>query len=270
MSETRVPRWRRIIAIAAAAAALLALPLGAAPAFAAAPAPVAKYVALGDSYAAGQGAAAPLDSCLRTTLGYASQIDAVPRFNLLRLPACSGATIDQVSAQQLGQVNRGTTLVTITAGANDLNIGGVYAACAPDETSVACQQAVAAALAAIPTVGPKMAGLIGAVHARSPRATIVVTGYPEPFGAAAAAADPLSGLVNAATEALDAQLAAAVQAEAAAGVPAVFVPISFGAHAIGGGDVPWLGGDPTNPRMFFHPNALGYAAYRDAILAALA
>jgi len=269
MSETRVPRRRRIIAIAAAAAALLALPFGAAPAFAGQPAPVAKYVALGDSYAAGQGAAAPLDSCLRTTLGYASQIDAIPRFNLLRLPACSGATIDQVSAQQLSQVNQGTTLVTITAGANDLNIGGVYAACAPDETSVGCQQATAAAIAAIPTVGPKMAGLIGGVHERSPRATIVVTGYPEPFGAAYASGDALAALVNGATDALDAQLGGAVQAEAAAGVPVVFAPISFGAHAIAGGDVPWLGADPTDPVTFFHPNALGYSAYRDAILAAL-
>ena len=269
MSETRVPRRRRIIAIAAVAVALLALPLGAAPAFAAQPAPVAKYVALGDSYAAGQGAGAPLDSCLRTTLGYASQLGAIPRFNLLRLPACSGAKIDQVSAQQLTQVNQGTTLVTITAGANDLNIGGVYAACAPDETSVACQQATAAAVAAIPTVGPKMAGLIGGVHARSPRATIVVTGYPEPFGAAVASGDHLAAIVNAATDALDAQLGGAVQAEAAAGVPVVFVPISFGAHAIGGGDMPWLGGDPTDPVTFFHPNALGYAAYRDAILATL-
>lgn len=243
--------------------------MGAAPAFAAQPAPVAKYVALGDSYGAGQGAGAPLDSCLRTTLGYASQIGAVPRFNLLRLPACSGATIDQVSARQLGYVNQGTTLVTITAGANDLNIGGVYAACAPDETSVACQQAIAAATAAIQTVGPKMAGLIGAVHARSARATIVVTGYPEPFAAGAAAADPLAAVVNGASDALDAQLAGAVLAEAATGVPAVFVPISFGAHAIGGADVPWIGGDPTDPVTFFHPNVLGYAAYRDAILGVL-
>jgi len=269
MSETRVPRLRRIIAIAAAAAALLALQLGAAPAFAAAPAPVAKYVALGDSYAAGQGAGAPLDSCLRTTLGYASQLGAVPRFNLLRLPACSGATIDQVSAQQLSQVNQGTTLVTITAGANDLNIGGVYAACAPDETSVACLQAIAAATGAIPTINRKMAALVGAVHVRSPRATIVVTGYPEPFSEAAAAVDRLAAVVNAASDALDAQLLAAVQGEATSGVPVVFAPISFGAHAIGGGDVLWIGADPTDPVTFFHPNALGYTAYRDAILAAL-
>jgi lysophospholipase L1-like esterase len=269
MSETRVPRRRRIIAIAAAAAALLALPLGAAPAFADQPAPVAKYVAIGDSYAAGQGAGAPLDSCLRTSSGYASLIDAVPRFNLLRLPACSGATIAQVSALQVGQVNQGTTLVTITAGANDLNIGGVYAVCAPAPTSLACVQAVGAAQAAVGAVGPKMAALIGSVASRSPHATIVVTGYPEPFGAGAVALDPLAGTVNAATDLLNAQLAGAVQFEAAAGVRVVFAPISFGPHAIAGGDVPWLGADPTDPVSFFHPNALGYAAYRDAILAAL-
>ena len=269
MSAIRLPRRRRLLALAATAAALLALSLGAAPAFADQPQPVARYVALGDSYAAGQGAGGYLDACLVSPLGYPAQLDAQPRISLLREPACSGATIGDVTATQLDQVNHGTTLVTITAGANDLGIGQVYAACASDPTSDGCAAAVATALAVIPTIGPRMSGLIAAVHADAPGARIIVTGYPRPYADAAAATLPIAGLVDAASDELNAQLAGAVQAQAAGGVSTAFASVSFGEHAIGGSDVPWIGGDPTDTVTFFHPNAAGYAAYRDAVLAAL-
>ena len=270
MTAIRSPRRRRLLALAAAIAALLALPLGAAPALAADQLPsVARYVALGDSYAAGQGAGGYVDSCLVSPLGYPGLLDAQPRISLLREPACSGATIGDVTATQLDQVNRGTTLVTITAGANDLGIGQVYAACAPDPTSAGCAQAVSTALTAVPTIGPKMSGLIAAVHTRAPDARIVVTGYPRPYADAAAAMLPVAGLVDTAADELDAQLAGAVQAQASGGVSVAFAAVSFGEHAIGGSAVPWIGGDPTDPVTFFHPTAAGYAAYRDAVLAVL-
>lgn len=262
-------RPRRLLALAATIAALLALPLGAAPALADQSAPVARYVALGDSYAAGQGAGGYVDACLVTPLGYPGLLDAQPRISLLREPACSGATIGDVAATQLDQLNRGTTLVTITAGANDLGLGQVYAACAPDPTSSACAAAVDAALTVIPTIGPEMSGLIAAVHTRAPDARIVVTGYPRPYADAAAASLPIAGLVDTASDELNAQLAGAVQVQASGSVDVAFAPVSFGEHAIGGSDSPWIGGDPADPVTFFHPTAAGYVVYRDAVLAAL-
>lgn len=262
-----IPTRRRLIALAAAVAALLAIPLSAAPALADPPPPVAKYVAIGDSYAAGQGAGGYVDACLRSPLGYAGLIDAVPRYNLLRQPACSGATLDDV-ASQTAALNRGTTLVTITAGANDLGIAQAYAACAPDPASQACASALAAGQAAITTIAPRMGALIGAVQARSPRATIVVTGYPVPFSTVYSATVPAAGAVNAASGALNAALQAAVAGAAAQGASVVYAPVSFEGHAIGDA-VPWLGGDLADPAGFMHPTAAGYAVYRDAILTAL-
>ena len=262
-------RWR-IIALAVAFIALLLAPLSVAPAFAnSAKSPVAKYVALGDSYAAGQGAGPSRDSCVRTSSGYASQIDTVKFYNLLRQPACSGATIDDVLATQLHSINRGTTLVTVTAGANDLGITAVAEACAtdPQMTTEACQNAIQAALGALASGGPKMAQLISAIEDRSPRATIVVTGYPQLF--AAPTTGPMEHLINQAVAGLNAQLAGAVQARAATGTDVVFAPVTFGEHAIGGSAQPWLGFDVNNPTTFMHPTAEGYAVYRDAILAAL-
>jgi lysophospholipase L1-like esterase len=124
---TAVPAWKgRVTGIAAAAIiALVAIPAGIAGPAAAAPpsspsssSTVAKYVALGDSVAAGQGAGGYVDACLRSPSGYPALLDAAPRTNLLRNSSCSGATIADVAADQLSEVNRGTSLVTLTVGAN--------------------------------------------------------------------------------------------------------------------------------------------------------
>ncbi len=71
-------------------------------------------------------------------------------------------------------MNRGTTLVTVTVGANDLGAGAAYAACAPDPTSATC----AAAKDAVPqilTSGAIAGGiknLVLAISERAPNARI--------------------------------------------------------------------------------------------------
>ena len=131
MSTTPRRGTRTLATTVGVIVALVALLLGVtAPAYAAPPTtPVLKYVALGDSYAAGQGAGDPLDSCLRSDAAYPVLLDAESRTNLLRTAACSGATIADVATTQLSQVNRGTTLVTLTVGANDLGAGAAYTVC---------------------------------------------------------------------------------------------------------------------------------------------
>ena len=258
--------------IVGAIVALVALLLGAtAPAYAAPPTtPVQKYVALGDSYAAGQGASAPLDSCLRSGAAYPVLLDAEPRTNLLRTAACSGATIADVASTQLSQVNRGTTLVTLTVGANDLGAGAVYAVCTPDPTTAACAAAVAAVQQLLQSgvIAQDLAALIGAIAERSPNAHIVVTDYPMPF---VPGYSPATDAVNAATIGLNDQISGAVQGAAWAGasVELASVELAFFGHQVGDGD-PWLGADPTDALTFLHPTSTGQAVYRAAILGALA
>lgn len=267
MSALSARKARNGIVAAAAAVALLAIPFGIAlPAQAAPPqTAVAKYVALGDSIAAGQGAGIPLDACLRTGEGYANGLDAIPRINLLRNAGCSGAAIGDVADSQLGQVNRGTTLVTITAGAGDLDIGGVYAACFPDPTVPACVAAVVAAQETLQSgvIAQRLGELILAVHERAPRADILVTGYPLPFGGAT---QGFLGVIDGAVAQLDAQIAGAVAAATLAGAPVGFVDVTtvFAAHSAISAD-PWLGQNAADPVTFLHPNAAGYAAYTEAV-----
>jgi lysophospholipase L1-like esterase len=283
---------RRILAaFAALALGVGLLGAGAASASAAPPTPVAKYVALGDSIAAGQGGGVPLDSCARTDGGYAAQLDDVPRINLLRNGACTGATIDDTWAQ-LSQVNRGTTLVTLTVGANDLGLDALYAQCAtvPNGGDLnACVAAVQAVIVGAPDLVEPLAMLIGGIAQRAPNATIVVTGYPHllapvDFGLcvqvlSTEACQRLSLLVsyvNTATDTLNGAIASATALAAGNGANAVYADVvdAFAGHGVqlvpGAPSDPWFGLDPVNdPAGFLHPTYAGYAAYTQVIHATL-
>lgn len=283
---------RRILAALAAVALGLGFAgAGAASAAAAQPPAVVKYVALGDSIAAGQGGGVPLDSCARTDGGYAAQLDDVPRINLLRNAACTGATIED-TWDQLSQVNRGTTLVTLTVGANDLGLDEVYAQCAtvPDGGDLnACLAAVQAAIGGAPALVEPLAMLIGAIAQRAPNATIVVTGYPhllEPVNLelcleflSIEVCQALSSLVvavNTATDALNAAIEGAVALAAGTGANVVYADVvdAFAGHGMQlvpeAPSDPWFGTDPVNdPAGFLHPTFEGYTAYMQVILSKL-
>ena len=249
------------VLLVAAATIFGALPAQAAPGVPSGPpAPIARYVALGDSYAAGQGAGIPLDECLRSTAAYPVLLDAEPRTNLLRQAACSGATIVDVASSQLSQVNRGTTLVTLTVGANDLGAGAAYAACAPDPASLACAAAVNAVqqLLLSGAIGNGVAELIVAIAQRAPNAHIVVTDYPVPFVPGLTGPGGVTDFVNFATVELDAQIQAGVTGALAAGadVELASVEFAFAGHQAGNAD-PWLGADSTDPLTFLHPTSTG-------------
>ncbi|BDZ65028.1 SGNH/GDSL hydrolase family protein [Agromyces mangrovi Wang et al. 2018] len=271
LSHSRRPAVSAVTAVLAAAALLFG---AAAPAMAAPPSPppVEKLVALGDSYAAGQGAGVPLDGCLRSTAAYPYLLDAQedgPKINLLRLAACSGATIEDVMDTQLPQVNKGTTLVTITVGANDLGIDAVYAACTPDPFSDPCTAALieASQILGSGAIATDLTDLLLAIAERAPRARIVVTDYPIPF---VPESNPSAQTVNLATLALDEQIAAGATAAAGLGANVTYSSLAyaFAGHQVGNAE-PWLGANPGDPFTFLHPTAQGQAVYAAAVLGAL-
>jgi len=275
---------RRILAaLAAVALGAVVLVAGAAGSAAASPLMVAKHVALGDSIAAGQGGGVPLDACARTDGGYAAQLDAEPKFNLLRNAACSGATIADTWTQ-LSQVNRGTTVVTLTVGANDLDLDHLYAQCASAAAGAdpaPCILAIQAAVAAAPGIVAPLSALIGGIAQRAPNATIVVTGYPYLLEAPPALPQfaqlaALVAAVNGATDALNGAIQAAVATAAGSGADVRYAGVvdAFAGHGVqlvpGVPSAPWFGVDPVNdPAGFLHPTYAGYTAYTEVILATL-
>lgn len=273
MSTVLERKGRVTASIVAAIIALVAIPAGIAGPVAAAPeatsSPVTKYVALGDSIAAGQGGGGYVDTCLRSPAGYPALLDAEPKVNLLRNAACTGASISDVTATQLEQVNRGTTLVTVTVGANNVDLPAIYAACVSGLPTPECVAALIAAETYLLSgqLQAELAALLASISAQAPRATIVVTGYPIPFEPGLS---EVTDIVNQLVAGLNTSLSTTVAAVAAQGVTVVFAPVDFSGHVFGSAGVPWIGVDPADPVTFLHPTPAGYLVYRDAVLAALA
>lgn len=240
---------------------------------------VGQYVALGDSYAAGEGGGAGsyLDPCLRSTNGYPALLDAERQIHLRAEPACTGATTSDVRRDQLLALKPSTRLVTLTVGANDLGLSTVLTACTAGSPAQ-CAQAIGSARALLPptcggdsTLGKRLEALYADVAASAPHARIVVTGYPLLFELVPG--DPqldLKGQIDAATTLLNCAIAKAVTDAQTSGTDIVFVdPTSaFAGHGIGGTGVPFINPPGTGAEAF-HPTAAGYVAYAAQISDAL-
>jgi lysophospholipase L1-like esterase len=231
-----------------------------------------QYVALGDSYAAGQGAPPYFnEDCLRSTQGYPALLDSEKRIHLRANEACTGATTDEVTDSQLAALNRGTRLVTLTVGAADLGLSAVLTACTTG-TQAQCLVAIDVASRGLVQLGSDLTDLYAEMADAAPRARIVVTGYPHLFASTAPSPpfDPvIIGAINSAIDALNATIDGAVIAQPT-GVDIVYVDVvdAFGDHGIGGAAPAFI--NPPGPTAeAFHPTADGYDAYRDAISAEL-
>jgi lysophospholipase L1-like esterase len=278
MATTTVRRRRAALA---AGLATLTMVLGFAAGPAEAVAKINYYVALGDSYAAGQGAGPYLDGCFRSENAYSELADELKSVKFASNAACSGKTTQDVVNSQLGQLNRKTGLVTITAGGNNLGFGNLVSYCGAvafgsTAAGPACQAASAYAEAQL-TSGQLYAdvlSMIQSVHAAAPNARIVVTGYPYLFDPIAGGrTDALAVFTYQATELannLDGTIAAAATTAAIGGginVDYVDVRKAFAGHGVLTPD-PWINlGSPVLSDNF-HPNAKGYQAYFAALSAA--
>ena len=212
---------------------------------------VLRYVALGDSYAAGQAT-----DCTHTASSYPLLLDRLPRLQLVSDVSCAGATTADVITTQVGAVNRSISLVTVTVGANDLDVAGLYGVCAADPASATCAAAIQSREAQLPALYASLVATYSRIAAASPRATILVTGY-----APLVSAGPL----YTAEQALDSTIHTAVTSVAAAGAHIRYVSVAFPGHTVDSPD-PWF--FLTGPNVF-HPTWQGNVAYAAAIAISL-
>jgi lysophospholipase L1-like esterase len=229
-----------------------------------------QYVALGDSYAAGQGGGEYLNSCLQTATSYPEVLDSEKRIHLQANAACSGATTSDVVDTQLSALNRGTRLVTVTVGAADLGLSAVLAACTTGTSQ--CIAAIDVASDNLEELDRDLTGLYAEVADAAPRALIVVTGYPHLFAPEAPFDPVLVAAINSAIDALNTTIEQAVEDADAADTTddnIIYVDVirAFGKHGIGGELPPFI--NPPGTADAFHPTAAGYVAYANAILAVL-
>jgi lysophospholipase L1-like esterase len=176
--EDNVRRSRTVHLATSLVAALGAVLFMAAPAQAA---PGDNYVALGDSYSSGVGAGSYISSsgsCLRSTNAYSAIWAANIAHASYVSVACSGATTTSVRNTQLSALNSSTTLVSITAGGNDVGFSNIMTTCAlygTTECVNAVQQAENFAQSTLPGL---LDTLYNAISAAAPNARVVIMDYP--------------------------------------------------------------------------------------------
>ena len=158
-----------------------------------------RYVALGDSYSAGP--LVPITDvaggCFRSDHNYPSLVARALGVRTFVDVTCSGATTADLTGSQAGfggatvppqlaALNRGTDLVTLGIGGNDLDLfSTVISTCtglrAKDPAGSPCARRLAAQgpdlQAATTTIAVNVTSALREVRRRAPRATVVLVGY---------------------------------------------------------------------------------------------
>jgi lysophospholipase L1-like esterase len=157
--------------------------------------PPASYVALGDSYSSGLGAP-PYDLdgfCQRSSQSYPSLWAAEHHPASLVFLACSGAKTTDVLLRQIPAIPRGTDLVTITIGGNDVGFAPVVQTCTAASSDATCFAAVnVGEIFALFVLPELLARNYAANRHAAPQAQVVVLDYPRLFEQTAGCDDPVA------------------------------------------------------------------------------
>ncbi|MFF8259079.1 SGNH/GDSL hydrolase family protein [Streptomyces virginiae] len=261
--------------VAPALLALLAVTtLGLAQQASAAPAAGERFVALGDSYSSGVGAGSYLSdsgSCQRSSKAYPSLWAAANAPASFSFTACSGATTGTVKSNQLSPLNSSTTLVSVTAGGNDVGFANVMQTCVL-QSEATCLTAVNNAIGQINgTLPGSLSSLYGAIRSKAPQAHVVVLGYPRFYqlngNCIAGLSEGERAAINRGSDALNGMLA---KQAANAGFTYSSVVDEFTGHEICSGAA-WLHSVSVPVSNSYHPTAAGHSggympAFRSAAM----
>ncbi|GAA4806185.1 SGNH/GDSL hydrolase family protein [Actinomycetospora chlora] len=256
--------------------------------------PGGRYVALGSSFAAGPGIPPLVDrAALRSGRNYPHLLAERLGLPLVDV-TCSGATTAQLRharqptlagrvPPQVEAVTADTTLVTITAGGNDLGylgaltsagLRGTLAGRLPEALARRLRSTVAVpAPGAFAEVRTSLAALVAEVRRRAPDARVVLVDYLTVLGRHATPATvPLTAEQIAAGREIAAGLDAVFAGAAAdAGADLVVASGPSAEHGAGSPE-PWIGGTALGVPVLggavpFHPTAAGMRAVADLVAA---
>jgi lysophospholipase L1-like esterase len=228
------------------------------------------YVALGDSYASGDGTGVYYNtSCYTSPDSYPPLVAAKDGY-ALTFAACSGATAATVDSGQLGSLSTSTSLVTIQVGGNDAGFASVMESCALYYFT--CQSSINNADSYIENSLPAALNTTYTeVRADAPNATVLVVGYPHLFTTSGATCG-FNLLTSSHEKSLNqtADLLDGVIATEAAGHGFTFIDArtGFASHELCS-SVPWLNNDTIPVQKSYHPNIAGESEYANLVEAGL-
>lgn len=228
--------------------------------------PQTRYVALGDSFAAGMGAGDVSGRCGSSPQSYPDVFAIDSGVDLIANASCSGATTSDLLKRQLPALDDRTDLVTLSIGGNDLGVADIASNCAAGK-AIPCRNELSSALSLLNVLPERLDAVYTAVAQAAPNARIVVTGYAVMYDAS----DPnakdfgMAAAINAATIGLNEVIRTAVDEQRAKGIPMKYVGVDFDGHGIGN-RVPWIN---TSGVAAFHPTAAGYREYARELIRTL-
>jgi lysophospholipase L1-like esterase len=256
------------------------------------------FVALGDSYAAGDlipsSPSGTPAGCLRSTHDYGA--DAAAALGVTRFinATCTGATTTDMTQPQSVQLGTNPpqfsflaaddSVVTLTIGGDNIGFLGILETCAQlsltDLFGNPCQRHYTAGgtdqlVAAINATAPKVAAVLQGIHARAPDARVLLVGYPDILPTTGGGCWPMVPFAFGDVPYLrgieldtNQMLASTAAANGATFVDTYTATIGHDAcQAAGVKDVEGL--IPTSPAYPFHPNQSGQQVMADQVLAAL-
>jgi hypothetical protein len=159
------------------------------------------FVALGDSFAAGNlipsSPAGSPAGCLRSSHNYGADAAAALRLRFIDA-ACTGATAANMTkpervllgtnAPQFRSLAADDSVVTLTIGGDDIGFPGILKTCAALSLTGLfgdpCRRHYTAGgtdrlAGAVSATAPKVAAVLRGIHARAPRARVLLVGYPD-------------------------------------------------------------------------------------------
>jgi hypothetical protein len=142
------------------------------------------YVALGDSYSAGNGAGnydSASGSCHRSFNAYPYLWKNAHSPASFADTSCSGAVTTDVTNSQLGPLNSSTGLVSLTIGGNDAGFSDVMTTCVTGTDSTCVNRVNQAESYAQNTLPARLDATYNAIRAKAPNAKVVVLGYPHMY-----------------------------------------------------------------------------------------
>ncbi|MFR9731741.1 SGNH/GDSL hydrolase family protein [Saccharopolyspora sp. MS10] len=220
------------------------------------------YVAVGDSFASGTGTRDYFEdsgNCLRSPKAYPQLLADAQGAASFTFLACSGATTDDLNADQLGSIPSDATLITVQIGGNDIGFAGVIQNCLLGTDEI-CDGAVADGEAkARDELPAKLKSTYEGIRSAAPDAEVVVVGYPRinELGDCA-----IPGYTDAKRDRINAGadvLAEVISEEAeSAGFDFADPRSAFDGHGVCGSPE-WINGPSTPLQESFHPNVDGHS-----------
>jgi lysophospholipase L1-like esterase len=251
------------------------------------------YVALGDSYSSGSLIPNQVNlPCTRSDHNYPSLVARSLDPGSFTDVSCGGAATADMTAPQAGTFNPpqfdalkpGTELVTVGIGGNDVPFAEVVVTCGSLGLAVPhgspCKDYYGrdgsdALAAKVRAVGPKVGAVLAGIHARSPRARVVLVGYPTLMPDSGANCWPVVPISDGDAPYLRdiTKLLNQVMAQQANAHDALFVDTyrsSVGHDMCQAPGTKWVEGFvPTSVAAPVHPNALGARNQARQVLSAL-